>query len=272
MLAPSVGPVAKHEKYTRELLAEAVAASTSVAGVLRFLGLNQAGGTHAHISRRIKHHGLDTSHFVRFRNGAQKVRLTPDQLLVRRERGAARAKPPLLRRALLEIGRPYLCEGCGCDGTWQGGPLGLEIDHVDGDSTTTSATTCASSAPTAMPRPRTGAAAAGASTPGCQPRTRPLPRLPGPAGVVEQADTQHLGCCAPGRAGSTPAFGTGRRCRGLSPRPPPAAAGPPRARAGCRSCRRRTRGSGPCRPTRPRSAGTSGPSRRCGTGRRGRPG
>lgn len=133
MLAPSVGPVAKHEKYTRELLAEAVAASTSVAGVLRFLGLNQAGGTHAHISRRIKHHGLDTSHFVRFRNGAQKVRLTPDQLLVRRERGATRAEPPLLRRALLEIGRPYLCEGCGCDGTWQGGPLGLEIDHVDGD-------------------------------------------------------------------------------------------------------------------------------------------
>lgn len=133
VVAPSVDLVAKHEKYTRDVLAEAVAASTSVAGVLRFLGLNQAGGTHAHISRRIKHHGLDTSHFVRHRNGADRVRLTPDRLLVRLERGSNRTKPPLLKRALVEIGRPYLCEGCGCDGTWRGEPLGLEIDHVDGD-------------------------------------------------------------------------------------------------------------------------------------------
>lgn len=123
----------KYEKYTRELLEQAVDASTSVAGVLRFLGLNQAGGTHAHISRRIKQFELDTSHFIRFQNGAHKVRLTPDQLLVRRERGAPRAKPFFLKRALLEIGRPYRCEGCDCDGTWQGRPLGLEIDHIDGD-------------------------------------------------------------------------------------------------------------------------------------------
>lgn len=123
----------KHEKYTREVLAEAVALSTSVAGVLRHLGLNQAGGTHAHISRRIKRFGLDTSHFIRFQNGAHRLRLSPDDLLVRRERGAPRAKPPLLKRALLEIGRPYLCEGCGNNGTWQGRRLGLEIDHVDGD-------------------------------------------------------------------------------------------------------------------------------------------
>ena len=133
VLAPSVRAMAKHEKYTHEVLAEAVAASTSVAGVLRFLGLNQAGGTHAHISRRIKQHGIDTSHFVRHRNGADRVRLTPERLLVRRERGSARAKPPLLKRALLEIGRAYRCEGCGCDGTCRGEPLGLEIDHVDGD-------------------------------------------------------------------------------------------------------------------------------------------
>lgn len=99
MAPPGVEAMPKHEKYTRELLAEAVAASTSVAGVLRFLGLNQAGGTHAHISRRIKHHDIDTSHFVRFQNGAHKVRLTADQLLVRRPRGATRAKPSFLKRA-----------------------------------------------------------------------------------------------------------------------------------------------------------------------------
>jgi hypothetical protein len=42
------------EKYTRELLTEAVENSVSVAGVLRYLGIPIAGGTHAHISRKLK--------------------------------------------------------------------------------------------------------------------------------------------------------------------------------------------------------------------------
>jgi hypothetical protein len=122
-----------YRKYTRELLDEAVAASTSVNGVLRHLGLNQAGGTHAHISRTIKAFELDTSHFVRFQNGAHRVRLTADQILVRIPRGSRRAKPHLLRRALDEIGRPHTCAGCGQGDQWQGRPLRLEIDHVDED-------------------------------------------------------------------------------------------------------------------------------------------
>jgi hypothetical protein len=48
-------------KYTRELLQEVVKESYSVAQVLRKLGLRQAGGTHSHLSRRIKAFGIDTS-------------------------------------------------------------------------------------------------------------------------------------------------------------------------------------------------------------------
>jgi len=54
----------RQSKYTREVLAEAVASSVSIAGVLRHLDLTMAGGSHAHISRRIKYYGLDTSHFT----------------------------------------------------------------------------------------------------------------------------------------------------------------------------------------------------------------
>jgi predicted RNA-binding Zn-ribbon protein involved in translation (DUF1610 family) len=31
----------------------------------------------------------------------------------------------------MEIGRPYLCEGCGNDGMWMGKKLVLEVDHKD---------------------------------------------------------------------------------------------------------------------------------------------
>ena len=39
----------------------------------------------------------------------------------------------MLKRALLEAGVPYECAMCGLDGTWQGAPLTLEVDHIDGD-------------------------------------------------------------------------------------------------------------------------------------------
>jgi hypothetical protein len=61
-------------KYTREMLSEAVAASTSMAGVLRHLGLPQNGGAHAHLRRRINRLGIGTSHFL----GQAHLRGTPN--------------------------------------------------------------------------------------------------------------------------------------------------------------------------------------------------
>lgn len=28
---------------------------------------------------------------------------------------------------------PYVCQKCGCDGTWQGETITLELDHINGD-------------------------------------------------------------------------------------------------------------------------------------------
>jgi len=39
----------------------------------------------------------------------------------------------MLTRALVESGVAYACSFCGCDGTWQGMALTLEVDHVDGN-------------------------------------------------------------------------------------------------------------------------------------------
>lgn len=123
-------------KYTREVLEKAVAESESIAGVLRTLGLVQAGGTHAHISRSIKKHGIDTSHFTgqSWGRGRKRGPRVPNvERLVRMPTGSPRSKPNVLRRALVATGRPHACAICGNTGTWMCRPLVLHVDHKNGD-------------------------------------------------------------------------------------------------------------------------------------------
>src|SRR5262245_12061574 len=78
-----------NEKYTRELLIEAVANSISIAEVLRYLHVPLARGAHAHIGRKIKQFGIDTSHFLgqaHMRNRPAARRLAPEEVLVPRSR------------------------------------------------------------------------------------------------------------------------------------------------------------------------------------------
>ena len=125
-----------HEKYTRELLTEAAANSISIADVLRYLQIPLAGGSHAHISRKIKQFGIDTSHFLgqaHMRNQPSARRLAPEEVLVARSPGSRRPKPRMLRRALRESGVPYVCEACGVAAEWNDKPIVLHVDHVSGD-------------------------------------------------------------------------------------------------------------------------------------------
>lgn len=127
-------------KYSEERLAPIVAESVSMAQVLARLGLRPSGGNYCHIAKIIKKLGIDRSHFLgrganrgdRHKCGAEKR--SWDQILVKREMGL-REKPFKLRRALLEMGRSYRCEGPGCSiaGTWLDRPLVLHINHKNGD-------------------------------------------------------------------------------------------------------------------------------------------
>jgi predicted RNA-binding Zn-ribbon protein involved in translation (DUF1610 family) len=127
----------KHsEKYTREVLTEAVANSLSISDVLRYLEIPLAGGSHAHISRKLKQLGIDTSHFLgqaHMRQRPSARRLTPEQALVARAPGSRRPKPHLLRRVLRESGVPYACETCGIEAEWNDKPIVLHVDHINGD-------------------------------------------------------------------------------------------------------------------------------------------
>jgi len=122
-------------KYTREVLQEAVDNSTSVMGVIRYLGLQQAGGTHTHIKSKLRSLGVDTSHFTGGSHNRGKTsprRKTASAILVVRPPGSARLPAAQLRRALEESGVVPVCS-CGVGRVWNGIPIQLEVDHIDGD-------------------------------------------------------------------------------------------------------------------------------------------
>ena len=122
-------------KYNDAMLAELVARSRCMADVLRALGLSQAGGTHAHLSRRVRALGCDTSHFspIPLVKPVARPRLTANDILVRRPDAERRRSAAQLIRALCAIGRAYVCTGCGTGPVWQGRRLVLSVDHIDGD-------------------------------------------------------------------------------------------------------------------------------------------
>jgi len=125
----------KKSKYSDSDIIESVKNNKSIAAVLRDLGIKPAGGSHAHISRRIERLALDTSHFTGKGHGSSNPnkRLHAHQILLFDVTLTKRRKPTHLRRALLEIGRELRCVICFCDGSWQGNPLTLHVDHIDGD-------------------------------------------------------------------------------------------------------------------------------------------
>lgn len=116
-------------KYTKEVLQDAANKSSSIAGVLRHLGLKQAGGTQAYIGRRLKELEVDTSHFTgqgHMKDRPSLNRRTSSEILVVLPEGSRRVKRHQLLRAMTENGIDYRCS-CGINGTWNNKVITLEI-------------------------------------------------------------------------------------------------------------------------------------------------
>lgn len=125
-----------HYHVTDEQLVSAVRSSETMREVLQTLGLKVAGGTHALYRKRIDRLGLSTEHFKgsagsQFTGGNKR---SPDEILVNRPGGVYRAAAYQLRRALIEIGIPYICSECGQPPEWNGKPLTLQVEHKNGDN------------------------------------------------------------------------------------------------------------------------------------------
>lgn len=124
-------------KYTADGLRPIVAASLSYAEVLRRLGLKQTGGSQSNIKRLVQKYGISTDHFLgRARNQGDEHRgprkATADETLVLRDALASPEKAYKLRRAMIETEIPFRCALCGIDAVWNGRPLMLTVDHING--------------------------------------------------------------------------------------------------------------------------------------------
>lgn len=112
--------------------------STSVRQVMMKLGLKHTGGSHSHLTKKLKEYEIDISHFLGKaanvgpdrKGGSEK--LSADMVLVYDRNDGRREYAFRLRRALIESGVPEKC-GCGLGKEWNGKKLVLQVDHINGD-------------------------------------------------------------------------------------------------------------------------------------------
>lgn len=132
---PPLRPV----KYSKELLEETVKDCLSIADVLRKLDLKRSGGSQAHIGRRLKEFGIDTSHFLGqaknrgFGHKGGYGKVSASEVLSYDRHNGKRERSSLLKRALIESGVPEQCAVCSLKSEWNGKPLVLQVDHIDGE-------------------------------------------------------------------------------------------------------------------------------------------
>lgn len=126
--------MARSKRWTDDGLIAAVSVSYSKAEVLRRLGHKPSGGNYLTLRRSIEDLGLDISHFLgaahlrgKSHNWGKRIP-TEDLFRERREASGGTLKRALFERGLL----PNRCSLCGQPPEWNGRPLVLQIDHING--------------------------------------------------------------------------------------------------------------------------------------------
>lgn len=127
---------------TIDQLTEFVKSSKTQTEVLEKMGLVAKGGSFRILRDRLQKWNVDTSHFVgsawakgltmetdeRIRINAEKNKIINRDSL----RFGVKINTLTLRRLMIEEGKPYKCEECDIIPMWNGKPLTIQIDHING--------------------------------------------------------------------------------------------------------------------------------------------
>jgi hypothetical protein len=129
-----MGPrVPKRRRYTDDKLRLAVERADGIADALRLLGRVPPGGNYETFRRRVRELQLDTSHFSGkgWRKGSRRP-VGPARSLAEILKVDSPYPTNRLKRRLLASGlKSRVCEVCKGT-TWNGQPMPLELDHVNG--------------------------------------------------------------------------------------------------------------------------------------------
>lgn len=119
----------------KDVVIDAIKNSTSIRHVCQKLNIEMHGSAYPAIKKWMEENKVETFHFKRTWNKGTKnqnlgIRTDPKKILTikRKKQGTSG-----VRRALLKIGRPYVCEECGLSSEWNGKKLVLQVDHKSGD-------------------------------------------------------------------------------------------------------------------------------------------
>lgn len=109
--------------------------STSIGQVLRHFGLQNKGGNHNTVKRRIAAENIDSTH-IPTGCGSNKNRLFGPRRPIREilvknsDYRSTHVKQRLIKEKML----PYVCAECNLEPAWNGKPLVLHIEHKNGDN------------------------------------------------------------------------------------------------------------------------------------------
>lgn len=129
MLSPMAG---RPLSYTEEQAKEAIAASYSWAESLRKLGLCPSGGAWRVLKKYADLWDISTDHFdpARCIEGNLRLPARPlDEVLVQ---NSTYSRQHVKRRLFKEGLKEPMCEMCGQGEMWQGRPMGMILDHING--------------------------------------------------------------------------------------------------------------------------------------------
>jgi hypothetical protein len=125
--------------YTKDEIQEAVSRSQTWADLCRNLGRAPIGGAAEILKRWVQRYEIDTSHFLsRAESSARNHRSgytlrTPENYLTVWPATSYRANGGILRKLMIQAGVLYVCAECGLGPEWQGKPLLIQVDHIDGN-------------------------------------------------------------------------------------------------------------------------------------------
>lgn len=115
--------------------ASTVASSNSIASVLRAFSLSTDGGNVATVRRRIVYDKLNADHINSGRNSNKNKRWITKRRISNEELFCANSTTPrnvVRKRVLHDNLVEYKCTKCGINTEWNGEPISLVLDHING--------------------------------------------------------------------------------------------------------------------------------------------